>query len=240
MVTLLLLVLGFLLGVALTGVVAWGCFKRLVAPVLERYEKLKREFYTLEDRIKEFEANVARIRKEKVAYEDKYFFADKELKHKMIKTETLEKEILVLKSDVGELTSELATANAMLAKLRSDLERANIGNTMLSNLAKEARLKGEEVVKDVVSLQDKNQSLRLELQELKDVLTAKTEQYAKDLSTVTNQRDLVILENEKLVFEVRELKCLVERHKGYGTLEHRQAIRQFGLQTIHRRSFCFT
>jgi hypothetical protein len=70
--------------------------------------------------------------------------------------------------------------------------------------------------------------LRLELQELKDVLTAKTEQYAKDLSTVTNQRDLVILENEKLVFEVRELKCLVEQ----GILRHDLAVKNTGELTL--------
>lgn len=32
----------------------------------------------------------------------------------------------------------------------------------------------------------------------------------------------------------------LEQHKGYGTLEHRVAIRQYGLQQIHRHSFCTT
>lgn len=31
-----------------------------------------------------------------------------------------------------------------------------------------------------------------------------------------------------------------EKHKGYGTLEHRMAIKQHGLGEVHRRSFCFT
>jgi ribonuclease HII len=29
-----------------------------------------------------------------------------------------------------------------------------------------------------------------------------------------------------------------EKHKGYGTLEHRKAIKKYGLSPIHRKSFC--
>jgi ribonuclease HII len=29
-----------------------------------------------------------------------------------------------------------------------------------------------------------------------------------------------------------------DQHKGYGTLEHRRAIKRHGLSAIHRRSFC--
>lgn len=57
--------------------------------------------------------------------------------------------------------------------------------------------------------------------------------FASIIAKVTRDRYMDELSGEHAMYGF-------ERHKGYGTLEHRQAIRQFGLQTIHRRSFCFT
>ncbi len=57
--------------------------------------------------------------------------------------------------------------------------------------------------------------------------------FASIIAKVTRDRYMDELSSEHSVYGF-------ERHKGYGTLEHRIAIRQHGLQSIHRRSFCFT
>ncbi len=57
--------------------------------------------------------------------------------------------------------------------------------------------------------------------------------FASIIAKVTRDRYMDELSNEHALYGF-------ERHKGYGTLEHRVAIRQHGLQAIHRRSFCFT
>ncbi len=57
--------------------------------------------------------------------------------------------------------------------------------------------------------------------------------FASIIAKVTRDRYMDELSTEHMAYGF-------ERHKGYGTLEHRVAIRQHGLQAIHRRSFCFT
>jgi ribonuclease HII len=42
----------------------------------------------------------------------------------------------------------------------------------------------------------------------------------------------------KLAHKKRYQAYEFDRHKGYGTLLHRNAIGQYGLSDIHRKSFC--